>query len=257
MKANAQYEAELFALVKAPNIDYALIDKLLRAGVNIDCRDDQGRTPLFYAVATHNRDLYTHLIWKNADVTVKDNLGIALIDLVNKGEEPDFYYAIEDDNMKRQLHNQGVKVTGSSRTFDSSGKVLQSKVYARETESWTPLMIAIKEFDTVAAVNLMQDPKAIEAETFNGSTPLFFAIRFNNYDAMHMLISRGANLEHRNNNDLSLLGFAIREGSLESVKILVDAGVDTKVPCDDGLNGYRLALGYGKKEMADYIRYKR
>jgi ankyrin repeat protein len=105
--------------------------------------------------------------------------------------------------------------------------------------------------------NLIQNPQTIEAETFNGSTPLFFAIKFNNPVAMKALISRGANIEHRNNNDLSVLGFAIEQGSLESVKILVDAGVDTKAPCDDGLNGYRLALGYGKKEMADYIRYKR
>lgn len=189
-------------------------------------------------------------------MTIKDNLGIALIDLVNKSEDPEFFHTIQDDNIKRQLHNQGLEVTASATTFDHNGNVLQRKVYVNETKSWTPLMIAIKDFDTVAVTNLMQDPQAIEAETFNGSTPLFFAIKFKNHDAMRALISRGANIEHRNNNNLSVLGFAIQQGSLESVKILVDAGVDTKVSCDDGLNGYRLALGYGKKEMANYIKYK-
>jgi ankyrin repeat protein len=252
-----QYEQELFTLVKAPNVDYTLIDKLLAAGVSVDCRDEQGRTPLFYAVATRNQRLYRHLVWKNADATVKDDLGISLLDLLDKTLDRDFYYAIQDDTLRRELHNRGLKVTGTSRSFDKNGNLQQSKIHVRETESWTPLMLAIKEFDTAAFARLVRVPGAIELETFNGSTPLFFAIKFRNYEAMNELIGRGADLEHRNSNQVSVLGFAIEYGTFEAVKTLVDAGADTRAICDDGLNAYRLALAYSKDEMADYIRNRR
>jgi ankyrin repeat protein len=251
-----QYEAELLSLVKLPNVDYALLDKLLAAGVNIDCRDSQGRTPLFYAVATHNRDLYRHLVWKNADATVKDPLGISLLDLIDKTRDREFYYAIQDDMLKREMHNQGLEVTGSSRSFDRDGNVRQTTVTINETASWTPLMLAIKAFDTAAFARLVEEPGAIAKKTVNGSTPLFFAVKFRNHEAMRALIKKGADVEHRNNNRLSILGFAIKEGDFEAVKMLVDAGADTRAICDDGLNAYRLALAYSQTEIANYIKKK-
>jgi len=251
-----KYESELFSLIKVPNIDYTLIDKLLKAETNINVRDEHGRTPIFYAVIMRNIKLFNHLEWKNADITLKDYENKSILDFVDKELYPKLYIAIVDANIKQELVKEGITVVGTSRSIDNNGQVMQTKIYTNETKSWTKLMHAIKDFDFSATEELLENRNEIESKTFNGSTPIFFAIKFNNLHAIKQLIYLNANIEHRNNNNVSVLGFAIKNGTFESVKMLVDAGVDTKAICDNGMNGYYLAMAYSKKKAANYIRYK-
>jgi ankyrin repeat protein len=53
-----------------------MVDYLLESGANIDAEDDEGRTPIFYAVVDYNMEAISHLGEKGANVNHRDHAGM-------------------------------------------------------------------------------------------------------------------------------------------------------------------------------------
>ena len=91
-------------IIKATqNNDYVLVKNLLK-NTNIDFKDKNGRTALFYAVLEHNIDLCNLLIENGANIYVKDDRNLmpihyaALnnnIDIINLFYEHNFKYSLD------------------------------------------------------------------------------------------------------------------------------------------------------------------
>lgn len=92
-------------LIKATqNNDYFLVENLLK-NVNIDFKDKNGRTALFYAVLENNIDLCNLLIEKGANIYIKDDRNLLAIhyaaltnnsDITNLFYEHNFKYSLDE-----------------------------------------------------------------------------------------------------------------------------------------------------------------
>lgn len=99
-------------IIKATqNNDYSLVENLLN-NVNIDYKDKNGKTALFYAVLEHNIDLCNLLIEKGANPYIKDDRNLMPIhyavltnnyDIINLFYEHNFKYSI--DVIKKEIEN--------------------------------------------------------------------------------------------------------------------------------------------------------
>ncbi|WP_345972997.1 ankyrin repeat domain-containing protein [Sulfurimonas diazotrophicus] len=101
-----QYTAELFELVKNPTEYFVPFSRLVDTRLDLNAKDELGRTPLYYAVLNKNIDYVNTLLRKGADIHVRDNKGIGLIDLLDKKRDAYIYekllYAqLEEDARKR------------------------------------------------------------------------------------------------------------------------------------------------------------
>ena len=93
-------------IIKATqNNDYKLVETLIKNS-NIDYRDKDGKTALFYAVLEHNIDLCNLLMEKGANMYIKDDRNLMPVHyaaLINLFYEHNFKYSI--DTIKSEIKN--------------------------------------------------------------------------------------------------------------------------------------------------------
>lgn len=87
----------------AKNNDYNLVQNLLQ-NTNVDFKDKNGKTALFYAVLEHNIDLCTLLIENGANIYIRDDRNLMPIhyamliknnDIIDLFYENNFKYSID------------------------------------------------------------------------------------------------------------------------------------------------------------------
>lgn len=75
---------QLFALAKGSGDNDFDVLRLLNRGAEINARDASGRTPLFYAVQQGHIEMAKVLVFKGADINVKDHRGVTIRSLAAK-----------------------------------------------------------------------------------------------------------------------------------------------------------------------------
>lgn len=71
--ATKEGEPRIHDAVKANNTKQVL--DMLKDGVSVDDKDTEGNTPLHIAVLNNNLEMVQLLLWKDANVTIKNNDG--------------------------------------------------------------------------------------------------------------------------------------------------------------------------------------
>ena len=130
-KHNAKISKELFSLMKSRKVNFPRLKQLEREGVDLNTKDEKGRTPLFYAVQTKNGDYIRHLIYKGANVDVRDNDNVSLKDMLDPIKDKLLYYTLVDAELSADARRRNKRVIGITRTFDKAGKVSHLEVNER------------------------------------------------------------------------------------------------------------------------------
>lgn len=60
------------------NDNFTIVDELIKAGAEVNAKDNYGRTPLYHAVVNGNSMIINELIRLGADVNIKDTQGHTL-----------------------------------------------------------------------------------------------------------------------------------------------------------------------------------
>ncbi len=127
-----EYTTELFEALKSGHYNISRLNTLIKHGANVNERDSEGRTPLFYAVLARDYAMVNSLIHAHADIHVKDNLGMEVKDLLDKKKDQTIYFTLEDAQLKETARSQGKKISGVDRTFDQNGNVISLQIYYDE-----------------------------------------------------------------------------------------------------------------------------
>jgi len=85
-----------------------------------------------------------------------------------------------------------------------------------------------------------------------GHTPLMAALWFNHFDAVQLLIDRGANIQHRDSHGESLLHNAAAQGNFDLAQLFIEHGLDVNVTDNNGATPLAMAAA-GQPEMVRWL----
>jgi hypothetical protein len=79
MDTNDMASMQLCMMQAVTNNDVDMVQKMVEAGVNINCCDENGKTPLMCAVDMGHLEMYQYLMQKGADAHMRDHSGNSVL----------------------------------------------------------------------------------------------------------------------------------------------------------------------------------
>lgn len=206
--AGAAAQAPLIKAVKAA--DRAAVTSLLRAGTDVNAREADGTTALYWAAQKDDLSVGTALVRAGADVKAASRYGVTPLQVACLNGNASFVELL-------------LKAGADANAATPAGE--------------TALMIASRT-GVAEIVNLLlaqgADPNV--KESLRGQTALMWAAGEGHSEAIKALIERGADFRARSNAGWTALLFAAREGQSEAVQTLLHVGADVNdaLPANTG-----------------------
>ncbi|KAF5270594.1 hypothetical protein FQR65_LT05492 [Abscondita terminalis] len=143
------------------DVDLNITDLLISVGVNINFPNQDGVTPIHYAIMKENRNAFDNLLKNQADVDMKNINGVAPL---HTAAEKDVYYI-------RGLLDHGANIN------------------IRNGYNNTPLHLAVQERKPDIVQELLVRGSDRTAQNNKGDTPLHTVIRFNYIDIAELFLT--------------------------------------------------------------------
>ena len=232
--------------------DLRRIQQCLAAGTDINVPDQEGKTPLSYAVEKGQLSVVELLLAHGADVNLQDNQGAAPIrwaalskdqkivaHLLDSGAQIDLPTAAFLGNMTffEDYFAQG----GDVNTWQGSSLLKTVLLYSRNHLSIVKLLIAFG-----ADVNAYNDDD-------DWGSPLHLAAQCSPKDVVELLLRSGANLEARDKNGETPLHKAVDCGRRQITEFLIEQGSNIEAKDNRGTSPLFLAVNRGDRAIAKFI----
>ena len=210
-----------------------MLRTLVNRGIDINVRDEKGRTPLHTLMQSFSREdeqLLTEMIRLGADPDTTDDSGRRAIE----PDEPNYTWL---QNLVARAKGQNV-VTGHRtplHTAVEQGKpsavraALSNKSHleARDEQDRTPLMIAAMKDRSTSAELLLEAGADVNAASEAYGTTVLMMAAMNGYDeVVAVLLRHSPRLNERNKSGFSALMLAARGGHITVVQQLLNAGAN-------------------------------
>lgn len=125
------------------------------------------------------------------------------------------------------------EITQLSIKYNPKTKKDDVKIVAKDSTSWSELMLAIKEKDAVKIETLLETNPQLNHTTNNGSNVLLVAIDSNDTKTYHRLLELGMDVNTKNNFGITPLHVAIISNAYEIANDLLKHGAKTDVLSKD------------------------
>lgn len=226
------------------NIDEKKIQKFIDNGLDINQKDEKGRTFLFSLVDKRKIEAIKFLIKNKIDLTVEDGYGKNILDeAISKADGMmirfllDNGFSLNYKNSSNRTVLQNVALEGDYRTFqilatyepdynlkDSYGKTVLFDAVNGENEK------IVKE-----VVNNVQD---VNINDENKETVLFSSVLKEDIKIAHLLVLNGVDVNHLNKDNQNVLFNAVLHGdkNLDFIKLLMKKGININQVDSDGRN---------------------
>jgi ankyrin repeat protein len=179
------------------------INSLLLEGADMDIQTNKGETALMIAISSINIQAAKTLILIGADLHLRESHTLSALAL-------SIIYRY-DVSFIKQLIYHGVDPNEKYRS------------------NLTPLRFAIINFNP-DIINFLIDSRAdINARTIDKDTHLIAAIRIRNFEAISLLIERGADLEAIGKMNTTVLHYGVYTRCPKIMKLLIKACISTNV----------------------------
>ncbi|KAK4069551.1 uncharacterized protein Triagg1_6975 [Trichoderma aggressivum f. europaeum] len=201
--------------------------------MNIDSKDEDGRTPLSWAVEHRHEGIAQLLLDAGAEVDSTDKAGwIPLLWAVKNGHEA----------MAKLLLNAGAKVDSTDNKYhrtllswaakhkyEAVVKLLLNagaEVNSKDTSGWTPLLWAVRNSHETAAKLLLNTGAEVNLADKKSRTPLLWAVENRHEAIAKLLLDAGAEVNLKDKDGWTPLSWAIMHGYKPLIKLLLDAGAE-------------------------------
>lgn len=240
----AQADDSLGGLIKAGDRDAAL--ELVRAGADVNAPQNDGTTPLHWAVYQVDEELTAALLRNEADPNVSNHFGWTPLMEAAKLAEPQLVRLLLEAGADPNEDNQ---------------------------DGQTPLMLAARNGAVEVVELLVEHGADVNAEeNWGGQTALMWAAAENHPEVAELLIAKGADVNRRARvfdwatqvtseprwqfrpaAGLTTLQYAVRGGCLRCVQAMVEAGADVDLPTPEGVTPLIIAIDNFHFDIANYL----
>ena len=173
------------------------IKYLIQCGSNVNARNREGNSALYYAVLNNSKEIGKLLLEKNANIFSANTKEISPLKLALTG-------------------------TGSENDW----LINSSTITSTDGSGHSVLHYAADWKLTKAVKYLVQKGAKIDARNANGQTPLFNAAKSDSPTIIAALLSSGADINTRDQLGSTPLHAAVRWNALKSAAKLIDCGLD-------------------------------
>jgi ankyrin repeat protein len=124
----------------------------------------------------------------------------------------------------------------------------------KDSEGWTPLMVAALKGHAKTVVLLLSHGAHIETKNNSGWTALRFASSVGDTEMMTLLIGYGADVNSRDDHRQTILMQAAEDGNISSVRELLEAGADKEARNLAHESALSIALHNGHAEIVQLLK---
>jgi ankyrin repeat protein len=236
------------------------IERLLGKGANMEAENDEGVTPLIFAVAAKQTKAVNLLIKYGANVNkitskYETSLLIAAKNqdseiaeaLIRAGADIDF----NDRYDATPLHY--ASIYGDFQLVDML-LYYNASIDKKTVEGTTPLLASIWAGYTAVADLLIQNGANMEARDNEGYTPFLMASYFGDTLLMDLLYKRGVNIYATNNLNHNALTLSILTGRSEITVFLLKLGNKWTDPDRKPVNPYNVASKFRRNDIVNILK---
>ena len=179
--------------------DVSRIQKLINAGANVNLRDDEGRTPLYYAMHDWGSKDFPKILdmMVRAGLDLESDIDNDIVADINACEGSDCIEQILHGGhpLLHELHHRHSQDNLMALALVRAGARLE----VRDRQGRTPLLLAIVSNRTDIVPSLLEAGADIAAQDNAGRTPLHYAVARNNVDLINFLLEAGADPTAKDN----------------------------------------------------------
>ncbi|KAI6773002.1 hypothetical protein HG530_003960 [Fusarium avenaceum] len=188
----------------------------LTSGADVNLKDKDGRTPIFYAVWSGNVEIVQRLVKEGASINIRDILGVTPVT-----------YAVSNGN------HEVVKIL-----LEAGGSSLA------DTDVGTRLLIsAIHKSQQQVVKQLIEAGNTdVNARDKNGTTLLLLAVDSKDVTIVKLLLKGSADVNIGDNDGWTPLLQAVKYGDQALVQLLLDSGAAINTADGDGRTPLTLAI---------------
>lgn len=229
-----------------------LVKKLLDAGVDVNARDEEGKTALFIFGEEPPETLRV-LLEAGADVNARDNMQrTPLHSALGSGEEKMFEALVaagadlnaQDEDGDTPLHNA---FCCSSPITRSRLIELGADLNIKNKAGHTPLDIALSNTEVPTVRQMLKAGATLDKERYS---PLFLACILGDMAECRRLIEAGADVNDTVSDDsLTPLMLAVMGGNAELTGMLLELGADPCEEQEDGSTPLHIAADNGHVDI--------
>lgn len=270
--------------------DIAEAERMLSDSGQLDCRDENGFTPLHWACQEGYQELTRLLLERGASVTLMDEehflpleiaiyeghlgvvqvfYGLGLLQRASRANFSSLHCAASVGNNGIVSFLLEIPVDPNQR--DDGGRtplhwaaqeghlrVAKALLSAGANSSvlckngFTPLATATGE-GNASMVKLLLDHNANPNLGSNGQFPLHLACAYGHREIVALLLQYGANIENRDQDGRSAIFYAVKSEFLSVVKDLIEHGAQLNAVDKQGQNLLSISKGSGNKALFEML----
>ena len=211
----------------------ATIASLLQNTSQVDVRDPEGRTSLWYASSRGHTAVARMLIERGADVNCCANDGVSCISAAVTGRHINAVRLLLDNraDVNKEASNKQtpLKIAIELSSVALVGLLLEHDARVSEfgEQDYSPLCWSACRGKTAIVNWLLDHGEDVNECDHNGCSCLMAAVCSGRTDTVRALLQTGADVNQSRDDGRSPLTFAVRENYVEIVKILLDHGART------------------------------
>lgn len=203
----------------------------LTSGANVNLKDKDGRTPIFYAVWSGNVGIVQNLIKEGASTNIRDILGVTPVTYAfSNGHHEVVKILLEAGGSTLADTDVGTRLLISAIHKSQQQVVKQlieagnTDVNARDKNGTTPLLLAVDSKDVATAKLLLKGNADVNIGDNDGWTPLFQAVKYGDQALVQLLLDSGTSINTADGDGRTPLTLAILSHYDGIVQLMLRSG---------------------------------
>ncbi|XP_078620257.1 uncharacterized protein LOC144887132 [Branchiostoma floridae x Branchiostoma japonicum] len=208
------------------------VSALLKAGADVNARNNQQWTPLHQAALNGHQDIVSALLTAGADVNARDRQQGTPLHLAALNGHQDIVSALltagADVNARDEEDVTPIYLAALNGHHETVSALLTAgaDVNARSRHQLTPLHLAALNGHQETVSALLAAGADVNARSRHHVTPLHIAAQNGHHEIVSVLLTAGADVNARDNEEKTPHFMAVQNGHHETVSALLTAGAD-------------------------------